>query len=246
MLTAPLSPCQFFIAFVLAMVGSIIQGSIGFGMAALTAPILLLVNPIFVPGPIMLPGVLLVSLLAYRERKSVVMPEVVIGVLGYMLGAIPAVCAISKLPESSYQLLFATLVILGVGVSLAGWRFALTPHNLFGAAVFSGFAGTAAGIGGPFVALVYQYEKGPRIRGTMSTIFAIGTVVALVGLHWSGHFGIREILLGMWLIPGVILGFFVSQFTNPFIDKAHTRPAVLAISLMAAIAIFVRVLIKNS
>jgi uncharacterized protein len=88
--------------------------------------------------------------------------------------------------------------------------------------------------------MMYQHESGPKVRGTISAIFTIGTTISLFALWWVGRFGAVELTLGLLLLPGVLLGFLLSQYTAPRLDKAHIRPAVLAISALSATAIAVR------
>jgi uncharacterized protein len=238
----PLSSGQFAIAFLISATGSVIQGSVGFGMAVLTAPVMLLVNPVFVPVPVMFAGMLQVTVMAVRERRSAAKIDVSYGVAGYVVGSLPGLYVLGALPTTVYQLLFAGLVLTGILLSLAGWRLPPTPTNVAAAGMLTGFAATVSSIGGPFMGLVYQHECGPRIRGTLSAIFTLGTMVAIIGLWWSGRFGVAEFLLSMWLMPGILLGFFVSRFTTPYVDRAHTRVIVLAISGFAAVAVLIRAL----
>ncbi|MCI0491591.1 MAG: sulfite exporter TauE/SafE family protein [Planctomycetes bacterium] len=227
----------------LATVGSVMQGSIGFGLAVVAAPVLLMVNPVFVPGPLLLDATVLVALMAVRERRDVIVGDIGLATIGRILGTLPAAYAVSTLPVSVYELLFALLILLGVLISALGWHIPATPRNVIAAGILSGFASTISSVGGPPMALVYQHEKGPRIRGTLSAIFTIGAVVSLIGLWWIGRFGRTELLLGLLLLPGVVVGFAVSRYTTQFIDRVHIRPAVLAVSALAALAILVRVLL---
>jgi uncharacterized membrane protein YfcA len=211
-------------------------------MAVLTAPAMLLINPVFVPVPVMFAGALQVTLMAIRERHSAAKIDVSCGVAGYVLGTFPAIYVLGVLPATVYQLLFAGLVLAGILLSLIGWRLAPTPQNVAAAGVLTGFAATVSSIGGPFMGMVYQHETGPKIRGTLSAIFALGTFAAIAGLWWSGRFGVSELLLSLWLMPGILMGFFLSRFTTPYIDRAHTRAIVLGISGFAATAVLIRAL----
>jgi uncharacterized membrane protein YfcA len=238
--TLPVTPAELAIALGLTIAGSIVQGSIGFGLAVVAAPVLLMVNPLFVPGPMLLAAMALVILMALRERRDVIVRDVASATLGRIVGTLPAAYAIGTLPRNVYELLFAGLVTLGVVLSLAGWHIHRTAMNIFLAAILSGFAGTVSSIGGPPMALAYQGETGPKIRGTLSAIFTIGTVISIAGLWWAGRFGKVELILGLLLIPGVLVGFALSRYTAGRLDETHTRPAVLAISSLSALVIVLR------
>ncbi len=74
------------------------------------------------------------------------------------------------------------------------------------------------------MALVYQHERGPSVRGTMSSIFVAGTIIAIAGLWWAGRFGLVELALGAILTPAVMLGFAISRYTAVWLDRRHIRP----------------------
>jgi uncharacterized membrane protein YfcA len=190
----------------------------------------------------MLAAVFLVILIAWRDRRDVIIRDVGLAIMGRILGTVPATFAVSMLAASTYQLLFAVLVLVGVFLSVLGWHVRPTPINVVLAAILSGFIGTISSVGGPAMAIVYQNETGPTIRGTLSAIFTIGTTISLFALSWVGRFGAVELTLGLLLLPGVFVGFTLSRYTARRLDRAHTRPAVLAISALSALVIAIRAL----
>jgi uncharacterized protein len=80
------------------------------------------------------------------------------------------------------------------------------------------------------------------MRGTLSTIFTIGTVISVTGLWWAGRFGAGELLLGVLLLPGVLVGFWLSRYSAAWVDGDRLRPTVLAASALSAAVIAVRAL----
>ena len=100
--TLPVTPAELAIALGLVVIGSIVQGSIGFGLAAVVAPILLLMNPIFLPGPMLFAAMLLTALIAVRDRRHAVWPEVAVGTGGRIVGMLPAALAIRFMSAQAY------------------------------------------------------------------------------------------------------------------------------------------------
>jgi uncharacterized membrane protein YfcA len=239
----PVTPIELATALGLVVIGAVIQGSIGFGLAAVVAPVLLLVNPIFLPGPMLFASMLLTSLVGYRDRRHIHWPEVAVGTAGRVIGMLPAVFAIRFMSQNAYDLLFSVAVLAGVIISLAGWHFKLTLGNLFRAAIGSGFVSAVSAIGGPPLALVYQHAEAPKIRGTLSAIFTIGTPITLVGLWWAGRFGWAEFTVGLLLMPAILAGFLLSRYAAGRFNERHTRPAILGLSAATALVVMVRALI---
>jgi hypothetical protein len=183
---------------------------------------------------------LLVMLMAVRERRDVIVEDVGLAVFGRLIGTLPGAYAIAAFPRSVYELLFAALVMIGVLLSALGRHVSPTPRHVVLASMVSGFMSTVASIGGPPMALLYQNEEGPRIRATISAIFTIGGVITLAGLWWADRFGLVELLLGLLLMPGVMVGFAVSRYTMAWIDRSRLKPAVLAISALSAFVVMLR------
>jgi hypothetical protein len=102
---------------------------------------------------------------------------------------------------------------------------------------------TAAGLGGPPVALVYQHESGVRLRGTLAAYFIVGTALSLISLAWVGRFGAEEMRLSVLLIPGTVIGYFLSRPAAAYLDAGRTRAAVLVVSALAAVTVILTVLV---
>ena len=236
----PLTSVQMILAALVVAVGSAVQGIIGFGLALIAAPLLLLIDPILVPGPLLTAGLVLTLLLTWREWGGVDHEALWLTVGGRFVGTIPAVIVMPLLSSKLFDLIFAAVVIAAVVLSVMGHTLTPTRNRAITAGAVAGFTGTITSIGGPPVALLYQHAHGPRFRGTMSGFFLFGTVLSLLGLAMIGHYGLREAYLGLLLVPGMLFGFLASR---PFVggaDRAGLRPAILGLSLASAIALIWR------
>jgi uncharacterized membrane protein YfcA len=238
--TFPIPPTEFAVALLLATIGAALQGSVGLGLAVVAAPILMLFNPLWVPGPMLLAAMLLVVLIAYRDRAHIIPGDVAIATCGRIAGTIPAAYSISLLPSEIYDLVFGGIVLFGVLLSVSGWHIARTPANVLFSGVLSGVSSTLSAVGGPPMALVYQHDRGPSVRGTMSAIFILGTIISIAGLWWAGHFTQTQFLMGVSLMPGILVGFALSRYTAAWLDLRHTRPAILTVSAVSALVFLAR------
>jgi uncharacterized membrane protein YfcA len=132
------------------------------------------------------------------------------------------------------------MVLLAVVMTLSGLEIPPTTKNVLLAATFSGFMGTTSAIGGAPMALVYQKQKGSRIRGTLSVIFAIGTVISMTSLVIIGQFGLQEIQAGLVLFPGIFIGYFISRHTARILDRGLIRMAVLITAALSGLFVLLR------
>ena len=89
------------------------------------------------------------------------------------------------------------------------------------------------------MALLYQHAPGPRVRGTLSSIFLIGALISLVALSLVGRFGRDELRLTLALLPGVLFGFVASRRIASRLDLGYTRRAVLTIATAAGLIVVV-------
>lgn len=237
------TPVELLSALALVLIGAVVQGSIGFGIAVVAAPVLLLVNRVFLPGPVLLATTFLTGMMTIRDREHVAWPDVAVCTGGRFVGMLPAAVAVKFLSTAAYDLMFSLAVLAGVAISVAGWKVRLTLRNLFATAIGSGFMSTISAIGGPPMALAYQHERGPKIRGTLSAIFTLGAPISIVGLWWAGKFGIAELILGVLLLPAIFVGFFLSRFTAGRLDQSRTRPAILTLSGVTALVVMIQSLV---
>ena len=228
---------RFFVVFIITFVGATLQGSIGFGLGAFSVPLLILIDPAFVPAPLLLAAVVLTILMFIRDRSEVSYQEMGWAIMGRIIGSVVGAYFLTIFPARYLKPLFAFLVIIAVLLSMAGIKLALNYKNLIGAGVLSGFMGTVAAIGGAPMALIYQHEKGPKLRGTLAAIFILGTFVALISLAVVGKFSADDVYRALWLLPGVLLGFFSSRRTALLLDKGYLRPAILIVTTGAALTI---------
>ena len=220
--------------------GAAVQGAVGFGANLVAAPLLVLLEEGFVPGPVIVASGVLNVLLAWRSERGHVDPTVNVAIAGQIVGAVIAGAIIAMLPADALSIIFAVLVLVAVLVSVRGRRLTPTPPHLAGAGLASGFMGTISGIGGPPIALAYLGLHGPALRATLARYFLVGNLVAIPTLILAGSLRADDIDACLVLIPGAVVGFLVSGWLARHADRGTIRPIVLGLSTVAAIAVIVR------
>lgn len=231
------------IALVAVFAGATLQGSLGFGLGLLAAPVLVLLDTRLVPGTIIAMGVPLTLMVAFRERHALDLGEVKWAIFGRIPGTLLGSVAVVVLAERWLAVLFGTAVLVAVLLSVVGWQLSPTRRTVTVAGFASGFMGTTTSIGGPPMALVYQRNTGPRLRASLGAFMAFGAAFSLVVLVAVGEFRGAELGLSLLLVPGVFAGFATSRWTNRFLDRGHTRTAVLVFAAASAVSILLRELL---
>jgi uncharacterized membrane protein YfcA len=231
------------VATLVVAVGASIQGTLGFGLGLIAAPILALLDPALVPGPLLFSILPLSVLVARRERGSLDLEGVRWAIIGRIPGTVLGVGAIAVLSQSALALMVGVVVLVAVALSVAGWQVTPSARTLATAGAASGFMGTATSIGGPPIAMVYQRQAGPEMRASLAAIFLFGGLLSVGLLVASGEFWTGELRHGLLLVPGVLVGYVGSGRLAGFLDRGYTRTAVLALSAVSAAALIVRELL---
>lgn len=234
-----LDPWVALLCLVVIAAGAALQAAIGLGMGLVAAPVLGLVDPAFVPAAVVVAVIPLGVGMAVRERHHIDLTG-----MGWALGGrLPGVVLGSWLAAAAGQRAIAIVVgisvLLAVIASVTGLHFRPTQRNLFLAGTASGFSATAAGIGGPPMAITYQHADPATMRATLAAFFTVGGLLSIAGLSVAGVLGSREWRLGLLLVPGVLVGLWSARFTVARLPAERVRPVVLAVCAVSAVALLV-------
>ncbi len=238
--TTTVSTLEFVLGLVVLTVGYTIQGLLGFGACLFAVPILALLAPEFVPGPVLMVNPLLCALVAWREYKFIDWPVLRWALVGRVPGVLLGVWALTQVSEDQLGLLFGTLLLLGVGLKISGMHTNRTPWTLMGAGGLSGFMGTSVAVGGPPIALVLNDASGSELRSTLNAFFLIGTTISVISLTIVGEFGTSDLLLAVCLIPSVLVGVALSSRLRGVLARAWLAPAVYGLSSLFAVLLLIR------
>ena len=220
--------------------GSVLQAATGLGAGLVVVPLLALISLDFVPGPVILAALALAWLMVWRGRAEIYFTGTPILLGGLLMGMILGASLLALLPLDRLGIVFGGFILVAAVVSVSGLQVILTPATLSVAGVLSGFMGTTAAIGAPVLALLYQHHPGPVLRATLGFLYFISSIVMLVLLHLAGRFGTHELVLGLVLMPGVVVGFLIARYLSSYLDRGYSRGAVLAISAVSAVLLIVR------
>lgn len=238
-----MSPLQIVLALLCVTLGAAVQGSIGFGASLVSIPLLLLVDPHLVPGPALVAGITInvIGLVAGVEHAD--WRGVRWAVLGLLPGTAVAAVALSVFSGASIAILSATAVLAAVAVSAVGARPPAGRRTLLGAGFFSGYLNTAAGVGGPPMALAYQDAPARTLRATLPVVFLVATVMTGITLARTGHLTAVDWRIGLLLAPGGAIGYYATRGVAHRIDGQRLHTAVLVVSATSALMAIARVLL---
>jgi hypothetical protein len=221
--------------FILALmtITSAIHGVVGYGVNILAAPLLMLIDPRFVPAPMLLSSLALTFIILMRDRQGLDLRGLTWIIAGRIPGAAFAAAVLVGISGDALSIAIGIIVLVAVWMSLTGLRLPPTPGVKFGAGFVSGLMATLSAIGGPPVALIYQDAAGKQLRANLSGYFVFGSSISMISLLLAGKFGLAEVQLGLLLLPGSLLGFLLSGLLVNRLDRKRTRLLVLGLSALA-------------
>jgi uncharacterized membrane protein YfcA len=203
----------------------------------IASPVLALADPAFIPVTIVIAVIPLTVSMALAERAHVDQRGFVLAVIGRVPGVVLGAILVAAVGDRVLALLVACSVLAAVIASVAGWHVRTTGPTIISAGLASGFTGTATGVGGPPMAIVYQHGDPATMRSTISAFFAVGAAMSVTALWVAGQIGSHQLELTLLILPPVILGALTGRLVKGRLHPAVVRPAVLGLCSLAAVAL---------
>jgi uncharacterized membrane protein YfcA len=231
---------QLLSALAVTLVGAAFQSVIGIGFALFAAPLLFLLNPLYLPGPILTLGLVLTLIVTINQRRALTFKRMVPAISGRIPGSFLGIALLAFVPAPLFAIGFGSLLILSVWLSYHHLTVTPNTRNLFIAGLFSGLMGTTTSVGGPPIALVYQNVDRVQTRNDLSLFFLVGTLVSITLLSVYGHYGLRELQLSLELSPAIIVGFLLGKVIETRLETVHIKPVIAAICLVSSVLVITK------
>jgi uncharacterized membrane protein YfcA len=228
------------LAGIVVVLGGLVQGLVGFGLALVAVPIVALIDPSLLPVPILVTTSAHSVMSLFREHEHVDWRGVGWAMLGRLPGTVIGVLLVGMLNQKQFSLLVGVSVLVCVALSVISWTPRPTPRALVTAGLASGSFGTSTSIGGPPVAMLYQNSTGAEVRATLGAYFVMGSVTSMIGLIAAGHVHTHDLTAGAALIPFLVVGFLLSSPLRKVVDAKGIRYPVLILSAVSALVLIGR------
>ncbi len=222
--------------------GGIVQGCIGFGMVVVAFPVLVMVEPALMPQTILVVSLPTTLVNAYKNRGEANYREVAWLSTGRIPGLVLGVLLVSRVDRSSLAIAGGLVVLVAVGLSLVAPSLRRNIPTMLTIGGVSALFGTSIGIGGPPLGLLYQHERGPRLRSTISLIMLTGAPVSLLLLAVAGQLHHADVATGAALAPFAVSGTMIAPRFAPWFDE-RMRKIILVLCASASIVAMAKVLL---
>ncbi len=218
--------------------GCAVQTALGFGMAVIAAPIIVLFRPEWVPVIMTIVALVLSVQNALSQRSGIEWKHISPAMISRIPGTILGAWVLTQMPVQMLQVMVALMVFAAIFVTAFARPFPATAKNLTLAGFISGITGTTTSIGGPPMALVMQHAASHNTRANLSIYFVYSCITSLISYQLLGVMNTTLWLTGFSFIPVAFLGYIVGINIRGWVDMRF-RPLLLVLcSISALIALY--------
>lgn len=231
-----MSPLEILVVVVAVVAGSMVQATAGVGITLVAAPVLLAVDPAFVPLPLILGGAVVgirnvtmefAGFDARRWRRCL---------LGAPVGLVLGELALANLSERGLTAAIGLLVVISVGAMASGWQ----PRRRSWTSVLAGllvaFSLRVAALPGPPYAILHHDDPPEVLRPNISALVLVlgGTISIrlLVGGEVTGADLGRVVLV----MGSALVGLLLAPPLRRWVDSGWFRPALLSVCGLGGLA----------
>ncbi|WP_028304547.1 sulfite exporter TauE/SafE family protein [Oceanospirillum maris] len=214
-----------------------IQAWTGIGFGLLSAPLLYLISPAYVPGPVLVLGFVLSLMVVVRHRNGLICLRVLTASIARIPGAWLGASLLGILPVHWLGITLGLALLFALVITR--YRFSLAPDRwtLILAGFSSGVMGTATSVGGPPMAMVYQKTERLQSRNELALFFMLTTPVSLLMLAFNDLFDFQTLLLTLPLLPGVVAGYAMGGFLARYLNPRQAKSAMFLLSVIGAVVV---------
>lgn len=223
--------------------GAFVQRIIGFGLAVVAAPFVVLLEPQVMPAALLLTVLPLPFIEVVRGWRQIRWRSFGWAMGGRLLTTPLGVYLVSVASPTVISLTVAAMVLVAVAGSMTRIRVRPSDPLSFVAGLITGVSATSASIGGPFFGLVLQEQPPRQVRATLAPFFLLGAAVSFAALLGGGEVHREAIVAGIAWLPFVAVGTLLAQPVRHRIDPLAFRRVMLALATVAAFAVVARVVL---
>lgn len=225
------------LACLVVMIASAVQTAIGFGLALIAVPLLLLIDTSMVPAPVVMMAFVQLIVSVYQYWHKIDWQMLKLAFVGRVPGTFVAMWMMSYFGETGVKLFVGLAVLAAVIISLLKLSAEPNKRNHLVAGFFCGITGTTSGIGGPPIALLYQHKHGDFIRANLSGFFLVGSVISLVGMGMVGFVTVQSWIYALLFLPSTLFGVVLGRKLKAYLKPTFMRPAILSLCSASAVAV---------
>ncbi|MCH9814277.1 MAG: sulfite exporter TauE/SafE family protein [Epsilonproteobacteria bacterium] len=233
---------SFVVINVVIIISSILQMATGVSVGMIIVPFLAMISYTLVPVPIVLASLALTVMMAYKGREHIDRDNIYHVSFGMLAGIFVAVFLFSKIDFAYLGLVFGVLILLSVFISIKIKSFRLSKEMNFAGGLVAGTMGAMAAVGGQVLALLFQNHPLESIKSTLAALYTLFSVVMLLIFYLFGQFSSDQMISGLYMMPGFIIGYLIAPRFTKYFDPKYSKTAVLTMAVVGSLILIYRTL----
>jgi len=221
----------------LTMAGSMVQGSLGFGLAVVASPLFMLIDPRLVPVTLLVNALAISIVNAWNLRREIILKELLAAFIGRVPGTILAAYLLSRVSSQTLGMLVGCSVLIAVFINSSRLEIRVNRLTSLIAGFFSGLMGTSSGIGGPPMAILYQKEEPRKARANLAFYFVISCIFSLAAIHQAKGLDSDILLVSLSMIPAALVGTWLARYPLRFMTVKTFRFGIMVLCSVAALGV---------
>lgn len=231
-----MSPLEILVVVVAVVAGSMVQATAGVGITLVAAPVLLAVDPAFVPLPLILGGAVVgirnvtmefAGFDARRWRRCL---------LGAPVGLVLGELALANLSERGLTAAIGLLVVISVGAMASGWQ----PRRRSWTSVLAGLLVAlslrVAALPGPPYAILHHDDPPEVLRPNISALVLVLSGTISIRLLVGGEVTGADLGRVALVMGSALVGLLLAPPLRRWVDSGWFRPALLSVCGLGGLA----------
>lgn len=220
--------------------GALVQSLIGFGMAIVAAPFLMMIDPSLVPATVTMVTMGLAMINTWQYRSQLSLKGLGWAFIGRIPGTFVAGILLAYLSLNALEIIMGLAVLIAVLASMFKLAVEPTNKNMFWAGFAAAVMGTTTSIGGPPMALVLQKMDVVKLRANLSAYFVFSSAFSLLVQGMAGYFSWWHAKIGLLALPAVLVCSWIAFRFARHVKAEWVRGGLLILCTFAGVATLIR------
>ena len=221
------------------IISSILQMATGVSVGIIIVPFLAMISYTLIPAPIIFASLTLTIMMAYKGKNHIDTKNTHQIAIGMLTGIFISIFILNRIQFDHLGLIFGIFILISVFISLKIKELKLGKTINYAGGLMAGIMGTMAAVGGQILALIFQNHKIESIKATLAFLYTLFSITMLCIFYFFDKFNFLQMKSGFYMMPGFIIGFFISPIFSKHFNPKYSKASVLLMaSLGAVILIF--------
>jgi len=231
---------SFLLANFIILVSSILQMATGVSIGMIIVPFLAMISYELIPAPIVFASIVLTIMMAYKGRANIDTKNLPQIGLGMFIGIFVALFILINTNFKYLGLVYAIFILISIFISIKIKTFTLNYKINYIGGFLAGVMGTTAAVGGQILALLFQNHKLESIKATLSFLYTLFSIAMLIIFYYYDRFTYHDMVLGFYMMPGFLIGYFISKYFVHYFNPKYTKTVVLSMATLGSVILIVK------